>query len=291
MNIAEFFKTVAPKLGLSESEISQIIEQDAIPEEKKTIFDAAKSLLTQDAAIGDPNIRNKVLGRTLDEIDNTILDTFRSKYGDRIDPEQFDKLQKSKRTSDKVIGLIDMLSTSYSGELDKLKESGNVSKELRDQLDSLRGALTKEKEMAAQLQKQIQEQQAKYEEQRLMDRMKSYLTRKKFKTDDPDIQEFFINEKIIKPAMSQAKFVFDDSGKIEVRNHADPNLKKYVGDDQTNPVTFETFLDYLGKDLYAKNDVDPGKTRGKDTRTIDPEVAKKMPPHMLEALQKNQKNL
>lgn len=289
MTIKEFFQIVAPKLGLASSDIDAIIESGTISDELKHIPEAAKALMTQEGAIGNEAVRNKVMARILEDIDKTILDSFQAKYGDHIDAERFSEITGHKKTSDKVLGLFEMLSGSFGSEIETLKNAGNVSDELRTQLQTLREALTTEKAAAAELTQQLTAQKSEFEKQRLIDRMKTHLFSKKFKTEDADIREYFINEKIVSPAFNQAKFEFGEDGKIKVKNHADPSLPLFVGDDQTNPVSFEGFMDYLGKDYFAKNDAKPKMGTTGSALKITEEQASRLKPHMIEAIRKNKR--
>lgn len=289
MTIQDVFRISAQKLGLSEAEISAIIEKGEIEEAHLPKF-KLDALITKDAALGDPEIRNAVLGKTLSGIDNEIFDFFRANYGDAIDPDKFDEIKSKRNTSEKVKELIAMLSGSYGSKIEQLQKAGNVSEEIRNQLDQVRKALAAEKSEKETLNQKLEEQARAFEKQRLEDRMKSYLTRKKYKNDDPDVVEYWINQKILQNAFKEAQFVFDETGKVQVRNPVDPSLPKFLGNDQTNPVTFEGLLDYLGKDLFAKNDAPAVPANGKRL-IVDPETAKSLPKHMLEAVKANQKNL
>lgn len=254
-------------LGLSSTDVDALYSESVPEELQAKVSKGIKSLTTLEAAKANSEVRNHVMAQTLNGVEDAILGHSKREYADLLGDDVFENLNNEKKTSKKVIALIESLKGAYDGQISALNESikskgSKVSEEVQKRMEALENEIRgwKQKETAWNSEKE--EMQANFHSTRVQGELMRHLSGLNWKDNDPEMVELF-TEKVIKKARGQAGFGFDEKGGLFAHNPEDKSLGVY-GEDKTRALSPQELIMHIAKPYLSKNDANRDRSNGRD---------------------------
>lgn len=284
--IPQILRAFAKKGGLEDAKIENILSSGEIEEGTVKSLTTLPTLLhSHESAIADTRIRNAVMGSTLGEIDNKILQAVKNELGlaDRLGEDTLKEIADTRNTSDKVIKLVSALEELRKAELSSHADERYNA--LNDELEKARGVITQRTNDYETLKQELSQTRENYRLEGIKSKIKSYLSEKELNAPTPQIAAL-ITQEIVSKALGGAHLVQNEGGEIEVFNSQDNTLRIY--DEKKNlPITSADYLDsFLAPYLKANN--------GGDTPPVQPTQrpvapVKEISPGMQKAIEANKR--